>query len=110
MQSCSMSNCPMSAPPEAEGCHGSEVPVESESSDCHAGPELGIACCAAPIDPEPAKVDSQVSSAQTEAPLVVLAKRIEPRPPSKPPDLIAETISSQQYELGRFTLLSSFLL
>lgn len=110
MKNCSMSDCPMTEAPMADDCHDSSAPVEHDSSGCDAEPEVWIACCDAPVDQEPAKVDSASNWDHSTTPLIVLAERIEVQLPARPPDLISEAISSQQHELGRFTLLSSFLL
>lgn len=110
MQNCSMSDCPMPDQQELDGCHESEDLTDQALSGCAAVPEAWIACCDAPVDQDPAKVDAATSWYETTTPLIILAERVEPRPPSGPPDLISEIISSRQHELGRFTLLSSFLL
>lgn len=110
VQDCSMSNCPMPDQQGSVGCHESEASTDHSLSDCGADLEMWIACCEAPVDPEPAKLDAASSSTHGTTPLVVLAEQVEVDPPARPPDLIAEAISSQQHELGRFTFLSSFLL
>jgi hypothetical protein len=110
MESCAMSDCPMTDQLEADACHESEALSDQALSGCDAMPEAWIACCDAPVDQDPARVDAAMSWYQTTTPLIILAERVEPRPPSGPPDFISETISSRQHELGRFTLLSSFLL
>jgi len=110
MKSCSMSDCPMMEEQPAEDCHESPASSEHDSSGCEAATEVWIACCDAPIDQEPVKVDSASNWDHSTTPLIVLAERIEVQLPSRPPDLISEAISAQQHELGRFTLLSSFLL
>ena len=110
MLNCSMSDCPMPDQLESDGCHESEPVSDHALSGCDATPEAWIACCDAPVDREPAKVASAASWSQATTPLIMLAERIEPRSPSGPPDFISEAISARQHELGRFTLLSSFLL
>ncbi len=110
MQDCSMSNCPMPDQQKSDSCHRADSSSDHDSSGCDASPVIWIACCGAPGDPEPAKLDSASFCDHDTTPLVVLAERVEFEPPLRPPDLISETISSQQHELGRFTLLSSFLL
>jgi hypothetical protein len=94
----------------ADDCHESAPMAEHGSSSCDAQPELWIACCDAPIDQEPVKVDAASNWDHNTTPLIVLMETVEIQPHSRPPDLISEAISSQQHELGRFTLLSSFLL
>jgi len=110
MQNCSMSGCPMTEESMAEDCHQSAAPAEHTSAACDANPQAWIACCKAPIDQEPAKVDSASNWDHSTTPLIVLVETIKIQHPSRQPDLISEAISSQQHELGRFTLLSSFLL
>jgi len=110
MQNCSMSDCPMPDPQESDGCHEADASSDLASSGCDASHEIWIACCDAPVDPEPAKVDTASTWVHSTVPLMVLAERVEPQAPSRPPDLIFQAVSSQQHELGRFILLSSFLL
>lgn len=110
MKSCSMSDCPMTEERAVDDCHESDDMTEHDSSGCDTGPETWIACCDAPPDQEPVKVESVSNWGHSPTPLIVLAESVEIRPPYRPPDLISEAISSQQHELGRFTLLSSFLL
>jgi len=95
---------------EAEDCHESDVPAEDDPSGCDAEPEVWIACCDAPIDQEPAKVDTTTALDHGATPLIILTERVEVQPPSRPPDLISGAISARQHELGRFILLSSYLL
>lgn len=109
-QNCRMSNCPMNEQQKAHGCPQSKTSPEHGSLGCAAGQEVGIACCDAPGDLEPATVDSESSRDRGTIPMVVLAEEVELQPPSRPPDLVSEAISSQQHGLGRFTLLSTFLL
>jgi hypothetical protein len=109
-QNCRMSNCPMNDQQSAHGCPQSETSPEHSSMGCAAGQEMGIACCDAPGDLEPATVDSESSRDRGTTQLVVLAEQAELQLPVRPPDLVSEAISSQQHELGRFTLLSTFLL
>lgn len=110
MQSCSMSDCPMTDQQESDACHESEPVSDHALSGCDATPEAWIACCDASADREPGKVESATSWSQATTPLVILTERIEPWSPSGPPDFISEAISARQHNLGRFTLLSSFLL
>ena len=110
MQNCSMSDCPMTDPQPVDDCHESVPMAEHESSSCDAQPESWLALCDAPIDQEPVNVDSAPNWDHSTTPLIGLAATVEIQLHSMPPDLISEAISSQQHELGRFTLLSSFLL
>lgn len=110
VQNCSMSDCPMTHESEVDDCHDSAAPPQHETSGCDAEPEVWIACCDAPVDQKPAKVESAAFLDHGATPLIVLAERVEIQPPSRPPDFVSEAISAQQHELGRFTLLSSFLL
>jgi len=110
MQNCSMSDCPMTDPQPDDDCHQSAPMAEHETSSCDSQPEMWIALCDAPIDQEPVNVDSAPNLDHSATPLIGLAATVEIQPHSRPPDLITEAISSQQHELGRFTLFSSFLL
>ena len=110
MLNCSMSDCPMPDQQESDGCHEAEDLLDQGSSGCDAGPEIWTGYCDAPVEQDSARVDSEAYRDQTAAPLIMLAERIEPRSPSGPPDFISEAISARQHDLGRFTLLSSFLL
>jgi hypothetical protein len=95
---------------EVDDCDESDEMAEHDSADCDSGPEAWIACFEAPADLEPVKIESASNWDDSPTPLIVLAESVEIRPPYRSPDLIPETISSQQHELGRFTLLSTFLL
>lgn len=110
MQDCSLSACPMTDHHAAKGCHEAAVTPAEISSACDAQPQASIECCASPAEPEPARMDSQSIWDDNVSPLTVLADAVQQPPPSRPPDLVSNAISSQQHELGRFTLLSSFLL
>lgn len=110
MQNCSMSDCPMTDQQPTDDCHETAGPSEHDSSGCDAQPELWIACCDAPVNQEPAKVESASNWDHSATALSFLAEPVEIRPPSRSLDLISDAISAQQHELGRFTLLSSFLL
>lgn len=110
MQNCSMSDCPMTDEQPVDDCHEPAPMAEHDSSGCDAHPEMGFAFCEAPIDQEPVNVDSASNWDHGTTPLIVLVETIEIQPHSRPPDRISEVISSQQHEVGRFTLLSSFLL
>jgi hypothetical protein len=110
MQNCSMSACPMTDEPVADDCHDSAAPVERNPSDCDAEPDIWISCCDAPADQNPARVDAASIWDLSTTPLALSAEILEIQPPPRPPDWISVAISTQRHELGRFTLLSSFLL
>lgn len=94
---------------QTEDCHDSAAPGGQEPPGCDA-PEAWIACCDAPVNREPAKIDAPSLLDESTTPHEVLVGRIELQPPCAPPDLISETLFAQQHELGLFTLLSTFLL
>mgnify|MGYP001828741529 FL=1 len=110
MRNCTMSDCHMTEERDVDDCDESGEMAEHESAGCDSAPESWVACFEAPADLEPAKIDSASIWDDSPTPLIVLAESVEIRPPYRPPDLRSETISSQQHELGRFTLLSTFLL
>jgi len=109
MKSCSMSDCPMSDMQEVDGCH-EPTASSTQSFNCESGHQVLIACCDAPVDQEQAQVAAATFLKHGSTPLLLLPENVELHPPSRPPDSISQAISSQQHELGRFTLLSSFLL
>ena len=110
MQNCSMSECPMAVQQESDDCHKSEDTSDHSSPSCTAAPEAWIAYCDTAGGPEQARIDSMRSRDHGTTRLIILAERMVPRSPSRPLDFISETVLSQQHELGRFTLHSSFLL
>lgn len=111
MDNCSMSDCPMDSQKQDIGCHDSTGSREDHGwSSTAAGPQTLIACCDVPVDQEPVQIDAGIAQNHGTTPLMVLAERVDLRPPCKPPDSISQTVSSRQYEMGRCTLLSSFLL
>ena len=110
MQDCEMSSCPMTEQEPVDSCHGEGLPSSQMLSDCDSEPELAIDCCEAPIEQEPAKIGSQSTWSDGGSPLVVLADAVRQPPPLMPTNLAADAVSAQQHDLGRFTLLSSFLL
>jgi hypothetical protein len=106
MASCQMAACPMSSgespmPPCHEG-FGAEQDLGSTS------PTLG-ACCQAPLDREP--IDStpvsQLDLTSSLLPAGAAAEAPQERPATQ---ANADTVASQRHELGRYTLLSSFLI
>lgn len=67
-------------------------------------------CCTAPLDREP--IDS-APAAQVELSSSLLLDQVEaldPKPRQEPLASSDATIASQRHELGRYTLLSSFLI
>jgi hypothetical protein len=95
---------------EADDCHDSEGLPDRDSSGCDAGSEVWISCCDAPVDQELAEVDFASPWDHSLTELVLQDEQVHVQPPSRPPDLISQAISTQQHEVGRFTLLSSFLI
>ena len=110
MRDCGMSDCAMAMEPVAGDCHVSDALAEGDSTGCNSQPEMWIACCDAPVDPEPAKFDPGSTRDLGTTPLDLLVEQVEIEPPTGPPDSLAEIISTRQHEQGRFILLSSFLL
>ena len=109
-QSCSMSDCPMPGETLVSDCHQSDERADSESAVTDDGHRAWIACCESPIDNAPADFDSSLCWHDHSSFRTHLAGQIETQPPAWAQDSVAQSISSQQHKLGRFTLLSSFLL
>ncbi len=105
-----MEYCPMPAPQESDGCHKPETSLDGASSGCGEVGEASLAHCLAPVEQDPANLDAPSLGQQITVRVVTLAERVEIKPPIRPPDRFPDAISSQQHQLGRFTLLSSFLL
>ncbi len=110
MESCGTSYCPMLNPQGAKGCHEPETSIQQGSSGCEEAGEALLAYCLVPVEQDPVHLDSPSLDQQVTVRVVTLAGRVEIKPPIGPPDRVREAISSRQHELGRFTLLSSFLL
>ena len=106
MASCQMSACPMSAAgSQMPSCHQAtgDSPVRGSM-----GPAAG-ACCQAPLDREP--IDSTpvslLNPTSALAPAGAVAEAAQERPGTQAG---ADTVASQRHGLGRYTLLSSFLI
>jgi hypothetical protein len=104
---CQMSACPMSAAGGSmPGCHE----VDGASQDCGSVAPVPSACCQAPLDRRPidsaptGQLDLLSGLFLAEVELSTVQERLEPLADSE------ATIASQRYELGRYTLLSSFLI
>lgn len=110
MQNCSMSDCSTTTQREVDACHDSDGSSETGSSGCEAAPESWIACCDGPVDPEPAEANSWSSWDDSTSPLVHQDEKTSVQPPSRPPDFISVAVSTRLHSLGRFALLSSYLL
>lgn len=105
---CQMSACPMSgAGSSMPGCH----------EDAGASPDRGSltpaasACCQAPVDREP--IDAAPVGQLDLFTSLLLAEVVQSTVeiPLEPPLVSSDTtIASQGHELGRYTLLSSFLI
>jgi hypothetical protein len=62
------------------------------------------------MDPDTGMATSATSRELISTSLTVSIESVAPRQPRLPSDLMARTVASQVHDLGRFTLLSSFLL
>ena len=104
---CQMSACPMSgAGSSTPGCHeGAGTSKDRGSLTPAAG-----ACCQAPIDREP--IDSAPVGQLDLSSSLLLAEAVQStvEEPLEPLVSSDATIASQGHELGRYTLLSSFLI
>jgi hypothetical protein len=104
---CQMSACPMSgAGSSMPGCHEGAGTSQDRGS---LTPAAG-ACCQAPIDREP--IDSAPAGQLDLSSSLLLAEVVQSRVEERLEPLVSSdaTIASQGHELGRYTLLSSFLI
>lgn len=108
---CSMQECPFAGPRVAGGCHEAvESPQEPSVIEGRSVPGAQFGCCAVPMDPDTGMATSATSRELISTSLTVSIESVAPRQPRLPSDLMARTVASQVHDLGRFTLLSSFLL
>ena len=104
---CQMSACPMaSTGASMPGCHD----AANESPDRGSLAPAANACCSAPLDREP--IDSAPTAQFDPSSSLLLDEvtSIDPQPWLAPLVSSDATIASQRHELGRYTLLSSYLL
>lgn len=111
MQSCAASGCPMmSAGHQTTKCHEGVPEVEVSQRSCHATPEARVACCETQVDTERLMIGSIASSSFGPTPQSLLSGQVAIGPVPRPPDLAWMALGTRRHELGRFTLLSTFLL
>jgi hypothetical protein len=114
-QSCTMADCPMAEERPGNDCHDGMQMDESPMAgatiqSCEASSPLWIGCCDSPTSDDPARLettDFQVGDAQDSGAPV---GRIEPPSPTAPPRFAADLLSARDHDVGRYTLLSTFLL
>ncbi len=105
---CAMSDCPMSKPADTpmSGCHSGQE--DSRACDVRANAWLG--CCDTTVGQEPVEATLSSQPDLRGAPLVVEVGVLESHAPAPPAIAAARVLQSQLHSLGRFTLLSSYLL
>jgi len=108
MPNCAMSDCPMSEPDDTpmSGCHSGR----EDSRACDVTANARLKCCDTTIGQEPVEATVGSQPDLRGAPLVVEVGVLEPHAPAPPSIAAARVLQSQQHSLGRFTLLSSYLL
>lgn len=107
---CPMSDCPMAIPETDMGCHD-PVPVDDQDQTaCDSASQDMIACCDAPAELQPVGLESPRSATDSATPAVLVVGGVESLSPAHPPDRVLHRIASKRYEMGRYTLLASFLL
>ena len=110
MEDCALSDCAMTVETVTGDCHEMTGSTSAGSKVCDVEPAASIACCDSPADPEPAKFETFSLGNASDSPLAVLDEPLLDRLAAAPPDGIADRIGSRQHALGRFTLLSAYLL
>ncbi len=106
-----MQECPFSGSQIAGGCHeAAESSQDPSVTDGRSVPGAQFGCCVAPMDPDTGKATSGTVRELISTSLTASIESIVPRRPRPPSDLMVRTVASQVHDLGRFTLLSSFLL
>lgn len=108
-QECGMSACPMEAPSTSSACHDGASIVDSAFESCDDKP-MSIACGAGPADLAPARIDAPSTAAPASVTLLLLTEIPSGAEPGQPPDESFFAVNSRLHQVGRFTLLSSFLL
>ena len=105
---CQMSACPMSgAASSMPGCHEGA----GASPDRGSLTPAASACCQAPVDREPIDVAPVGQLDPSTSLLLAEVVQSTVEIPLEPPLVSSDTtIASQGHELGRYTLLSSFLI
>ena len=87
------------------GCHEG---AESNPDRGSMGPSAG-ACCQAPLDREP--IDSTPVGLSSPTSTLLPAGDVAEAPKARPASQAgADTVASQRHELGRYTLLATFLI
>ena len=99
----------------ARDCHdqgdlGDRQMSTSAAAPCDSPSAIWGGCCVAPISQEAGQISSTAPSPTAEMTVTRLSGRVEPRPPSPPPDDVLSSIASQRHALGSFILFSSYLL
>ena len=108
---CSMQECPFAGPRVANGCHeAAESSQDPSMTDGRPVPGTQFGCCVTSMDPDTGKATSGTVRELNPTSLTVSIESVAPRQPRLPSDLMAQTVAAQVHDLGRFTLLSSFLL
>lgn len=107
---CGTSGCPMEAPSVAMACHGGSDIIESTLSGCESERAMSIDCCGSPVDADPATIDLSSSAGQEFMPLALSREALSAADSGRPPDDGLLVVATRLHQVGRFTLLSSFLL
>ena len=106
MKGCDMSERPMSEEQGSSHCEQDD----DEPMDCGGQKTVSVDCCDAPADRSVAEIaPSSVSVSRLDLPTAGTTGIQSEAPPPLPVDATC-VIRTQQHELGRFTMLSSYLL
>lgn len=108
MPDCSMAGCEMTDPNDSKmsDCHDEQ----QESRSCDVEAKMSFDCCDMSAAQEPVEATGDdLSNLRTES-MTVEVGELETVVVPQPPLAAFRSIQSRQHALGRFTLLSSFLL
>ncbi len=106
MSECSLANCPMNAEQVSPNCQQ----MNGHSAGCGSREAISDACCGEPRgEPLAEQAVGQSSNSRVAPPIAAFGEiGLEP-PPLLPADA-TKVICTKQHEVGRFTILSSYLL
>ena len=111
MEGCSMSACPlMSASQRMPDCHGPSPALSSAHQGCDLAAVAQVDCCAGRVSPEPTTLSSSAPTNPEPSPLVPRTEGLAVEAPPRPPERAWMALETRTHDLGRFTLLSAYLL
>jgi hypothetical protein len=108
MEDCGMASCGIPDDMKMPDCHSGQQMQESKSCDVEAN--ISLDCCGMSAAQEPVEATGEGLSQVRSEPLMVEAGELKEEVDPSPPMAATQALHTQQHSLGRYTLLSSFLL